>query len=493
MEGEAIKYFINVRVHTRGCNLKCDYCYLPQFNHKNDGEANTLRYPLQNVLQAFSKERLGGKCHIQIIGDGETLLPLDIEDIIQGLIREGHRVSVTTNGTITQKIKRIVEWSIEESKQSDISFVLSLHYLELQRLGFLDAFADTVEFLREKGIGFHVNLTMGGSYVPVIDDIMEYCESKLRVKPDENLFVDVARNEGKDGEIEVITGRYSKEEYYNAVKRFNSQGFEREWREFGQRINGFCYAGSWAFMLDLTTGLCTQCLGKNDINKFNFFESIDKKLALEPVGYRCKEPFCKCGMINNMNVMPEEYESKNAYCDLYLGNRLFSEEEKARSNRRSIELEQLKKSSIYIAACFRDKQYKEGFELAEKILAEDVDPNNYYVVQLVLSYGYALLEVGEIQKALDLECCYNDLNYLADYCLMMGVIYLRNEMVEDAIRLFEDATRCYAVYEKGTNTWLPYYNLGVIYECLGNVELAIQYYQKCENYEKAMERIKELE
>lgn len=492
MSGEKIKCFINARVHTRGCNFKCDYCYLSQLNYKNDKETKALRYPLEHVLQAFSKERLGGKAHIELVGDGETLLPTDIEDLVKGLLQEGHRVTIITNGTITEKIKRIVAYAVEHKKESELIFVLSLHYLELRRLGLLEVYAGTVEFLRQNGIKFDVQLTMGGSYVPVVDEIKAYCDTQLKVTQDIDMHVTIARDEGPDGKIEMITGEYSKEEYYNATKRLGSEYFELVWKEFGQKVNGFCYAGSWFFCLDMTTGLCQQCQGKNNSNKFNFFEFLDKELPLEPVGFRCKEPFCKCGMVHEMNLMPEEYPCNNAEYDLLPANHLFSEEEKARSNRRNIELEQMKKSSIYIGACFRDKAYKEGFEFAEKILAEDVDPNNYYVVQLVLSYGYALLEAGEIQRALDLQCCYDDLNYLADYCLMMGVIYLRNEMVEDAIRLFVDATRCYAAYEKGTNTWLPNYNLGIIYECIGDTEHAIQYYKKCENYEKAQERIKEL-
>ena len=75
---EQIVKMINGVIHTSGCTLSCEYCYLAQANYKNEiGIKKALQYPLDVVRQACSKERLGGTCFIQIIGDGETLLPED--------------------------------------------------------------------------------------------------------------------------------------------------------------------------------------------------------------------------------------------------------------------------------------------------------------------------------------------------------------------------------------------------------------------------------
>lgn len=51
-------------VQTLGCNLECDYCYLKQNEHINAKDRKALRYPLETVLKACSKERLGGKVSV---------------------------------------------------------------------------------------------------------------------------------------------------------------------------------------------------------------------------------------------------------------------------------------------------------------------------------------------------------------------------------------------------------------------------------------------
>lgn len=47
-------------IRTQGCNLECDYCYLRQNEHINIKDRRALRYSLETVLKACSKERMGG-------------------------------------------------------------------------------------------------------------------------------------------------------------------------------------------------------------------------------------------------------------------------------------------------------------------------------------------------------------------------------------------------------------------------------------------------
>ena len=111
MEVQEIVKRINGNIHTSGCNLKCGYCYLAQANYKNQGMIKALKYPLETILAACSKERLGGTCIIEIIGDGETLLPDDVVPLILGLLKEGHYVLVINNGTLKTRIHELVEQS----------------------------------------------------------------------------------------------------------------------------------------------------------------------------------------------------------------------------------------------------------------------------------------------------------------------------------------------------------------------------------------------
>jgi tetratricopeptide (TPR) repeat protein len=41
----------------------------------------------------------------------------------------------------------------------------------------------------------------------------------------------------------------------------------------------------------------------------------------------------------------------------------------------------------------------------------------------------------------------------------------------------------------GVNSYRAFYNIGVIYECLGKTEEAIKYYEKCGDYRLAKSRL----
>lgn len=48
-----------------------------------------------------------------------------------------------------------------------------------------------------------------------------------------------------------------------------------------------------------------------------------------------------------------------------------------------------------------------------------------------------------------LESCYEDMNYNAGYCLVMGLIYLKNGMVENAIQMLSEVTDKNFVMDNG--------------------------------------------
>ena len=79
-----------------------------------------------------------GVTYFSICGAGETTLQNEIADITYSILKNGHYVNITTNGTIGKRLE-IVE------KQGDyvshLHFAFSLHYLELKRLGLLNTFS----------------------------------------------------------------------------------------------------------------------------------------------------------------------------------------------------------------------------------------------------------------------------------------------------------------------------------------------------------------
>lgn len=441
-----------------------------------------------------------------MIGDGETLLPADITDIVCGLIEEGHYVTVITNGTITERIKEIVERLKARALVSHLEFSLSLHYLELKRLGLLLTFAENVRYLKENQVSVRLNFILGPSVLDMADEVKAYCKESLGMKTS----VGIARKD-VNGANELLAD-CPEEEYFRIGDGFESYHFEQQKQSYLQRCRRpeekkFCYAGEWSFCLDLTAGLYTQCTGINRV-AYHFFERIDEPLRLDAVGKTCKAPYCACGFAECHNLIPEGcgYGRENdplneelrwitdemrsaKFADLSLTNDEYTEEQKERCDLANMEYEYKKGISELVAVEFGEGNYEKVIELAEAFLEGELDAKEIHVLDVVLKYGYALLRTGRCEQALCLASCYSDLNYNADYCLMMGLVYMQNGQLEDAIRLLGEAPAKYSCMEKGTNGFLPYYNLGVIYECTEQTEQAIMYYKKCGDYGKAKERL----
>lgn len=130
------------------------------------------------------------------------------------------------------------------------------------------------------------------------------------------------------------------------------------------------------------------------------------------------------------------------------------------------------------------------FELA---LGYDLDPKLEYVIDMVETYGYALLNSGQPETALLLEGVYEEFGDSADFQFLMGLIYMNNERFDDAVAEFLKAVRHADARSEGTNSYLAYYDAGVIKECLGDTKQAIEYYRKCGAYKKAEHRLKILQ
>lgn len=135
------------------------------------------------------------------------------------------------------------------------------------------------------------------------------------------------------------------------------------------------------------------------------------------------------------------------------------------------------------------EDYDSAFHYYDLGLAEDVDPRLDYVNTMVVSYGYTLLNLKQYQKALDLEGIYDTFGNNADYVFLMGMIYLNNGFLDDAITQFTKATTFDTAEVIGANSFRAWHNLGVIYECAGYPRKAKDYYKKCGSFAPAKERL----
>lgn len=133
---------------------------------------------------------------------------------------------------------------------------------------------------------------------------------------------------------------------------------------------------------------------------------------------------------------------------------------------------------------------EKAFESFDAGLSMEVDPVLDYVKTMVESYGYTLLDLKRNQEALGLTELYDVFSVRADFVFLMGLIYMNNGLFDAAIAEFKKAATMEDFSVDGVNSYMAYYNIGVIYECTGRLEKAREYYKKCGGYAPAEKRLK---
>ena len=190
----------------------------------------------------------------------------------------------------------------------------------------------------------------------------------------------------------------------------------------------------------------------------------------------------------------------------HIGYDLTEEERKNKTNRNItllmqelelLEREQNEQQLPYILyqlgkSYYMAGEYANACEYFSRGLSYDLNPKLEYVIDMVETYGYALLNSNQAETALFFENIYEEFGNSADFQFLMGLIYMNNARFEEAVDEFQKATEHKNCRNKGVNSYSAYYNIGVIYECLGKKEEAVSYYKKCREYEPAKRRIADI-
>ncbi|NFR87435.1 MULTISPECIES: glycosyltransferase [unclassified Clostridium] len=137
---------------------------------------------------------------------------------------------------------------------------------------------------------------------------------------------------------------------------------------------------------------------------------------------------------------------------------------------------------------FMNKDYSEAYSSFKEALLL-IDNYHYeYVEDLIESYGYSLIHLNLFKQALDLIKYKKNYNSSPDFLFLMGIIYMNNGDFQKSAEAFLKCTEFKDGKIEGITSYLPLYNIGVIFECLGFESEAINYYDKCEDYEIAVKR-----
>ena len=139
---------------------------------------------------------------------------------------------------------------------------------------------------------------------------------------------------------------------------------------------------------------------------------------------------------------------------------------------------------------YLQEEYEQASRYFSEGLTFDLNIELEYVIDMVEMYGYSLINSGQNKEALMFENIYNEFMGSADFVFLMGFIYMQNLMFDKAEKEFLKASTYTESKVEGVNSYLAYYNAGVIRECLGDKKKALDYFSRCGDYELALEGIK---
>ena len=279
-----IKRFIDCYIPTETCNLRCHYCYITQKKRFHQ-QLFHLNRPVEEMKEAFSQEKWGGSCIINLCAGGETLLAEEVVDVASAMIEAGHYVMIVTNGTVSGRFEQIS--CLPERIRRNLFIKFSFHYLELLRLGWLEKFCENVLKMKQAGISFTIEATPSDELIPYIEELKAFCIENFGAL----CHVTIARNDRTEG-IDILS-KMSLEEYQNTWKGFQSELFEMKCNVLRNFYRGgvFCYAGIGSVYLDLMSGDYKQCYCGQTLG--NIYQ--DSVLAFRAIGKRCSFPYCYNG------------------------------------------------------------------------------------------------------------------------------------------------------------------------------------------------------
>ena len=293
--GEKIKKILLVNVPVDKCNFKCSYCYIGQlkaWNKYNEDLGYLKEYDL--FRKAFSKDRFGGPCFINLCAKGETLIYPEIVKAIRIILEEGHYLEVVTNGSLTKRFEEIALFP--KDLLNHLEFKFSFHYMELIRMGLIENFFNNVNMMKNAGASFTIEMTPVDEEEEYIEDIKKTCLEHVGAL----CHTTIARDDRKES-IPVLS-EHSFDEYCNVWSSFESPMFEFKKKIFQEHRNEFCYAGAWSLYINIITGQLSKCYGEPV--KGNFYD-LNNDLSYEPIG-KCRLAHCYNGhALMTLGLLPD--------------------------------------------------------------------------------------------------------------------------------------------------------------------------------------------
>ncbi|MCM1143523.1 MAG: glycosyltransferase family 2 protein [Blautia sp.] len=132
--------------------------------------------------------------------------------------------------------------------------------------------------------------------------------------------------------------------------------------------------------------------------------------------------------------------------------------------------------------------YKKAFEFP-------ISDDQPWLPMIASAFMNAMTKTGRHAEALAFfEPRYERFAREASFLTNMGLVYLNNNQPLKAMMEFIKATKCPYTEVEGSNTFIAYYNMGLVNEMLGKLPTAIEFYQTSAGYgyPLAINRLQEL-
>ncbi|MBX7219901.1 MAG: radical SAM protein [Blastocatellia bacterium] len=262
------------------CNYRCGYCTQRFLDNRTRWAQDTAAF-----LQAFA--RLPGKWEIKLSG-GEPFLHPTLLEIVSGLARMGHFVSVVTNFSASEE--RLLDFLQAASRQLRV-FSASLH------LEYIDTEAKLEQFMA-KGLFVQNQLPPGGSFnvtcvatqtvLPQLAGLQQrFAEAGLRLKVQ-------PEKQGRD----VIS--YTAEEATQLTMLGGHNGLGTISHHFANRP---CWAGAKSFTLD-DLGNAWRCYPARRYRAQYLGNFLTDSFQLAQGPSPCLYQYCNCTVPIERNMMP---------------------------------------------------------------------------------------------------------------------------------------------------------------------------------------------
>lgn len=276
-----MRRFIECLIPVTACNLKCSYCYVVQEGRRKNEKAN-FRCDAATIGKALSVERLGGVSLISITGSGETLIPPELPSVVAEILKQGHFVNITTNGTLKVAMEKLLKAT--EGMHERLHFSFSFHVKELKERHLLDVFWCNIDMAKSAGCSILLQINLSDEYWDCWDEVKQMSLEHVGALPQVALTRDESNNTYK------ILTKHTEEEYVAKAREMKSPLFECTYDNFMVKRTEYCYAGLWSAKLDLCSGEMSACYGHG--RKQNIYDDLSKPIVFEPIGKHCPFKYC---------------------------------------------------------------------------------------------------------------------------------------------------------------------------------------------------------